>query len=290
MNNEEDLLDPVLWNDWHVVADTAALHEGGMMQARLLGVTMHIARAGDGGVSITGPAGAPVHCDVRHGFVWACLGAPANPIIDIPELDIEGMTAVIGGAIAVHVSAGRAIENFLDLGHLGYVHAGYLGAEPLTAVTSYRVDPLPSGGLHATGCEVFQPNALMDNQGLMVGYSYKVERPFTAWFDKVHLESQKSFVSMYLFAQPVDEEHCVAHTLLLVLDNTHSPAEIRGYQQLIFLQDKPILENQHPKRLPIGPGMERPVLADKMSIAYRRWIAKLGVTYGVIRVAEELAV
>ena len=58
-----------------------------------------------------------------------------------------------------------------------------------------------------------------------------------------------------------------------------------GFQQTIFGQDKPILENQVPKRLPLDPRAEMPVRADKSSITYRRWLAAKGVTYGTIPAA-----
>ncbi len=55
--------------------------------------------------------------------------------------------------------------------------------------------------------------------------------------------------------------------------------------QLIFSQDKPILENQLPKRLPLDPRAETPIRADKVAIAYRRWLQDHQVTYGAIPAA-----
>ena len=282
-------MDSVLWNDWHVVADARTLRHGRPVQTTLLGVMLQNKRGADGGVSIQRQDRAPLLGDVRHGFVWACLGVPAQPIISIPEMDGEAKCIVSAGAIAVQTSAGRVIENFLDLAHLGYVHAGYLGAEPETAVESYNVVRLPDGGVQATGCRAFQPLELQAaTRGAVVEYSYKVERPLIASFDKSDPAGHR-FVIMYIFAQPVDEEHTVAHTLVLVLDEGFDPAEVRALTQFIFLQDKPILENQYPKRLPLGPLLEMPMMADKMSIAYRRWLAELGLTYGTIRARKEAA-
>jgi phenylpropionate dioxygenase-like ring-hydroxylating dioxygenase large terminal subunit len=279
-------LDSVLWNDWHVIADARALRHGQPIETTLLGVLLQITRGADGGVSILRQDRVPLLGDVRYGFVWTCLGTPARPIIAIPEMDREAKCIVSGGAIAVRTSAGRVIENFLDLAHLGYVHAGYLGAEPRTAVENYTVRRLPDGGIQAIGCRAFQPLELQATRGADVEYSYEVKRPLIASFDKSDLSGRR-FVVMYIFAQPVDEERTVAHTLALILDEGFEAAEVRAVMQFIFLQDKPILENQHPKRLPIGPLMEMPMMADKMSIAYRRWLAELGLTYGTIRAREE---
>jgi phenylpropionate dioxygenase-like ring-hydroxylating dioxygenase large terminal subunit len=52
--------------------------------------------------------------------------------------------------------------------------------------------------------------------------------------------------------------------------------------QLIFAQDKPILENQVPRRLPLDPRAETPIRADKVAILYRRWLRDHSVNYGAI--------
>ena len=90
-----------------------------------------------------------------------------------------------------------------------------------------------------------------------------------------------------LFLQPLDEEHVHANMLLSVLDHVNDNGQIRKFQQTIFGQDKPILENQFPKRLPLDPRIETPIRADKSSIAYRRWLRSQGITYGTISAAAQ---
>ena len=68
------------------------------------------------------------------------------------------------------------------------------------------------------------------------------------------------------------------------LDEDNDLVALRHFAQTIFAQDKPILENQYPKELPLDPRAETPIRADKIAIAYRRWLSELGVTYGVIPV------
>jgi phenylpropionate dioxygenase-like ring-hydroxylating dioxygenase large terminal subunit len=279
----EALMDPILWNDWHVVADATVLRRDRPLATTLLEVPLGISRGAEGAVQVVRLDGAPVASAVRHGFVWACLGQPARPILTIAELAEADRCVATAGSFGVHVSAGRVIENFLDLGHLGHVHAGYLGQEPETAVEPYEVTQLPGGGVHASGCKVFQPvSSPTAHSGFLVDYQYKVERALTASLYKSNFSQPDRFDVIYLFAQPVDEEHAIAHVLEIFIDDGVTPAALRAFQQFIFLQDKPILENQIPKRLPIGPRMEMPVLADKMSVAYRRWLAELGVTYGTV--------
>jgi phenylpropionate dioxygenase-like ring-hydroxylating dioxygenase large terminal subunit len=92
-----------------------------------------------------------------------------------------------------------------------------------------------------------------------------------------------------LFVQPLDEEHVRASMLLCVVEPVTSDTEIRRFQLGIFSQDKPILENQVPKRLPLSPGAETPIRADKSAIVYRRWLSDMGLTYGVIPAGTEVA-
>ena len=277
-------IDPVLWNDWHVVAEIAALRRDRSFHTTLLDVPLTV-----NGAAATREDEAPLHSQSRYGFVWVCLGDPARDIVDIPEFAEEARTITTGGSIGVRVSAPRMIENFLDLGHLGYVHNGYLGAEPHTAVQPYDVKPRPGGGIVARGCKIYQPMASAAAQdGYVVDYGWDVARPLTTCLYKANPVHRDRFDVIYLFAQPVGEERAVAHVLILFVADGTTEKELRWFQQRIFLQDKPILENQVPKRLPIGPRMEMPVPADKSSVAYRRWLSEIGLTYGVIR-AEPLA-
>ena len=60
----------------------------------------------------------------------------------------------------------------------------------------------------------------------------------------------------------------------------HESADLIGFQQVIFLQDRIILENQRPILLPLEPRAEVPTRADASSIAYRRWLKEKGLVYG----------
>jgi len=89
-----------------------------------------------------------------------------------------------------------------------------------------------------------------------------------------------------LFVQPVDEEHCVARSFRCYLKEGITAATVRWCMQLIFSQDKPILENQIPKRLPLDPRAETPIRADASSVYYRRWLRAHNVHYGAIPAAS----
>jgi hypothetical protein len=84
-----------------------------------------------------------------------------------------------------------------------------------------------------------------------------------------------------IFVQPLSEELCDVWPWMALYDDVSPQAELIAFQQMIFLQDRSILENQIPRLLPLDPGMEIPTQADLTSIAYRRWLKKRGLMPGL---------
>jgi phenylpropionate dioxygenase-like ring-hydroxylating dioxygenase large terminal subunit len=107
-------------------------------------------------------------------------------------------------------------------------------------------------------------------------------RPYTMALYKSNPVQKQRLDVIVLFVQPVDEENCVAHPFLCYLKDKIDAATVRWFMQLIFAQDKPILENQVPKRLPLDPAAETPIRADASSVYYRRWLRSRDGTYGAI--------
>lgn len=277
-------IDKILLNDWHVVADLTNLSAAVPFHTRLLGVdlTIHCRGCTDQEV-VRNDTGERVNSATRYGFLWACLGQPERDIVAVPEAEEGDRHLVTGGSIAVKVSGLRAVENFLDMGHFPFVHTGWLGDEPHTEVAPYKVELTDTGEIVATECKFYQPVASPTaKEGFVVDYVYKVIRPYTVALYKSNPVEKERLDVITLFVQPVDDENCIAHPFLCYLREGIEEASIRSFMQLIFAQDKPILENQVPKRLPLDPRAETPIRADAVSVYYRRWLRDRAVTYGAI--------
>jgi phenylpropionate dioxygenase-like ring-hydroxylating dioxygenase large terminal subunit len=277
-------IESVLWDDWHVVVDHARLERFGFHVTRLLGerVTLELDPATGG---ITARRGeAPLDAvKIAYGYVWICFGQPFRGIVDFPECRDEDRLLATAGSIRVAVSGLRAVENFLDLSHLAFVHAGYLGEEPFTEIKQYSVESSLADGVRATGCSVYQPKASpIADQGFDVDYIYAVVRPYIVVLYKANPVELARKDMIALFVQPETEESCVAHMLTCYLKHDIDPAAVRNFQQFIFGQDRPILENQLPKRLPLSPRSEIHVRADLACATYRRWLGESGVRFGAI--------
>jgi len=275
--------DATTLNSWHIVGARDEIAVGVARSSLLLGQPITILRRDGRSIEIF-CAGRALPVLDRYGYVWTSLGTPPTDLFAIPEYFESDRRNVNAATFGVHVSAPRAIENFLDMGHFPFVHTGYLGEEPFTEVKDYDVEITENPReILATRCRFYQPRpSPTATEGFDVEYIYRVPHPFCSVLYKSSPTDPKRMDVIALFLQPLDEEHVSANMLLSVLDDINDNGQIRRFQQTIFGQDKPILENQFPKRLPLDPRIETPIRADKSSIAYRRWLSNQGITYGTI--------
>jgi phenylpropionate dioxygenase-like ring-hydroxylating dioxygenase large terminal subunit len=226
---------------------------------------------------------------LKYGYVWASLGAADRELVDFAEAAETDRHVVTVGSLGIRTSGLRLVENFIDVAHFPFVHTGYLGAEPDTEVAPYTIRVSDDEVWVASGtCN--QPMASVGAESTAeIAYVFRVLRPFSVVLYKTnsHQRSRQDLIA--LMVQPVSEERCIAHVLALCL-NDESARDIRSFQRLITGQDRPILENQRPRRLPLDPRSELPVRADAAGTAYRRWLTARGVRYGAIPAARAVAV
>ncbi len=283
--------DPVILDQWHPLVPFDEIAHGETRTAILLGEQLGFTLDADGNATVWRAddlTAEPLPILVQYLYVWVCLGSPPDALFEIAEFSEPDRRNVHAGTIGVHVSAPRAIENFLDMGHFPFVHTDILGAEPHTEVAEYDVyiDP-DTNDVWATNCVFYQPRAATTStEGQMSDYLYRVPNPFCVMLYKPTPIDAERMDVIGLFCRPVAPDRIEAHMFLCLLDPENSDVVIRKFQQTIFGQDKPILENQYPKLLPLDPRAETPIRADKVAIAYRRWLSDLGVTYGVIPIGH----
>lgn len=261
-------------DQWYTLGALNDFAEGTSTR-RLLGTDLAISRTGD---SISA-SGAQVRTD--YGHLWVTLGQPER-FFDMPESREPDRRHVYCGAVRVRASGLRLIENFLDLAHFPYVHTDILGTEAKPEVARYDVEQRRDvDELWATKCEFFQPKAAASSEGGQISqYMYRVVTPFNVMLYKTPPTAPNRWDVIALFVQPVAQDISIAHPYMLVIDDTSSDAELIGFQQMIFLQDKIVLENQRPSLLPLQPGRETPTRADLSSVLYRRWLKEKQLTYG----------
>lgn len=225
----------------------------------------------------------PVRLQRAFDLYWVCLGpAPRElPVYDAFH-ENPGLTVVLGPK-ELRATGPRIIENFLDVAHFPFVHNNYLGEFPHTEVRDYDV-AVRGEELVATNVVAWQPKpGPTAVEGGDVAYVYGVSHPYAASLTKVPTEANGGELhgfSLMLLASPESEASCRVWMLTTIRDPN---GDLRGYHDfndVIFGQDVPVVESQLPKRLPIDPRSEVHQRADRMSLAYRRWLADRGIRYG----------
>lgn len=273
-----------IWNQWYPLAVVEDLVDGRIYRTSLLGHEIRFGRDAEGHFSATrdDDGGLPCRTTTLYHTHWVCLGEPDGGFFQIAEFDEPDRRVLGAGSMKVHASGLRVVENFLDMAHFPYVHAGFLGAEPYTDISTYRVEvDQERDEILATDCRIFQPMAAAGSkQAIEAHYVYRVTRPFVAILYKTSPEQPERRDAICLFVQPLDEQWCIAHVVLAYVDATSSDRDLRLFQQTIFSQDLMILSNHLPRTLPLDPKFEIPTRADAMSSAYRRWLRDKGIRYG----------
>jgi phenylpropionate dioxygenase-like ring-hydroxylating dioxygenase large terminal subunit len=316
--------DPILLEDWHVVAYAPDLKEGAPTPARLLGEDIALWRVGDRvhawrdlcvhrGTRLslgrvegerlvcayhgwtydetgqcvhfpahpgqTPPAKARTQvyqAQVKYGWVWVSLGTPTQDVPEFPEWDEPTFRKVHCGPYPYKASGPRAIENFLDVTHFAFVHAGLLGDPQYPEINDYEVET-GEEGLTAKDITVWQPDPDSGGAGAWVTYTYKVFRPLTAYFVK---SSAGPRFAMYFTVTPVEQDKSIAWTYVAMDYGDQSDEQIRAFEDTITWQDIPVVESQRPELLPLDLQAELHLRSDRTAVVYRRWLRQLGLTFG----------
>lgn len=317
--------DPVLLNDWHVVAESSRAAPGVVLSARLLGQDLVLWRSNEGvsvwqdlclhrGAKLSGgriqdgclvcpyhgwnydAAGRCVRIPAhpkqppplrarttsyrvieRYGLIWACLGTPEKDVPVFSEWEDPSFRKVPAGPYLFKAQGPRVVENFLDVGHFPFVHAGFLGDPGHTEVGDYEV-VATADGLEARDIAVWQPDPDGTGQSAEVKYTYRVLRPLTAYFLKSHQDQRFSIFSC---VTPVDDRESIAWMLMaLNYAPETSDEQLRSFQDVVARQDIPIVESQRPELLPLDLQAELHLRSDRTAVAYRQWLTKIGLKYG----------
>ena len=214
----------------------------------------------------------------KMNMVWINLSKEANDFVNIKEFNESNFNHVASGPYIMNASAPRAIENFLDVAHFPFVHENHLGVKDKPMIDDYDVVS-SNKGIHASNVKVFQPNPDGTNKSGEVIYDYHVHSPFVASLGK-DVSKNERFVLVF-YVTPISETESMIYTLTLMNFGKLDDKIVRDYQDFITAQDVPIVESQRPELLPMDLQEELSIRSDKISIAYRRYLKKMNISFGV---------
>lgn len=215
-------------------------------------------------------------CMEKYGLIWVNLGNnnPEPPTFE--PLDDASFKYLIFGPKELKCAAPRYIESTLDIAHFAFTHDGYLGDSSMPEISDYRVykegKKLVSGEI-----SIYQPNGDM-RMGVTNHYIQEIMGPLTSATRKLDKETG-DIVYIATSVLPIDERTSRVF-IFFGFNFDMDLSNYYPYQNILFEQDKMIVENQKPEELPLDLQEELHLNPDRISIAYRKYLYELGVQLG----------
>ena len=217
----------------------------------------------------------------RYSLVWVCLGQPKVDVPSFDEWEDRSFRKILVGPYQYKASGPRAVENFLDVAHFPFVHAGILGDQNHAEIADY--EPLVDiNGITAKDVKIWQPDPDGRGHGEIRSLLYRVLRPLTA---SLTSESQGKRYMIWATVAPVEEVQSLVWFYIAInymhdLSDDELRKSIREYEHRIISADMPVVESQRPELLPLDLQAELHLKSDRTAIAYRKWLKELGLSFG----------
>jgi vanillate O-demethylase monooxygenase subunit len=219
--------------------------------------------------------------EVKYGLIWVCLsGEPQNDLpVWEPEADNPDYLRFTMGPEIWDCSAGRAIENFIDNAHFSFVHRNTFGQESsATQGTEYEFEE--SGNTMTMEFDYLATNP----EDSPITNTKELQR-------KMHRTLFLPFCTRTCIAYPENREHIIhiniapisaKRSQLIVVftrnfDKDVPVEELLDWERKILGEDRAMIEKQKPEEIPLEVSVEIHAKADKASIAFRRWLKKIGL-------------
>jgi phenylpropionate dioxygenase-like ring-hydroxylating dioxygenase large terminal subunit len=210
----------------------------------------------------------------RYGLVWVALDDPVAPVPDFPrhEWDDPAFRGFLSSTYVWKSSAGRTVENFMDVSHFPFVHEGLLGSRDQTVVGETEV--IETGyGLHYV-YEQEEPNELYGGSGQITRWEYDLYTPFTIHLTKT-IGGEVTIIT--LVSAPTAPD--LTHMYFFITRNHRLDEDDRTWKEFsdtIMDQDRVIVESQRPEQIPTDLREELHLkVPDASGIAYRRVLGRI---------------
>jgi phenylpropionate dioxygenase-like ring-hydroxylating dioxygenase large terminal subunit len=210
----------------------------------------------------------------RYGLVWLCPGTPSGEPPEIPQDRDPSFRRVTAGIETWQVSATRMVDNFCDVAHFPYVHAGTIGPDTDPVVAPIHVEPLDADFtgygytvdvLDERGNDVRQRMSTAFHLPFVVRSNTFYESGPRAGHDRVLL----------LCTTPIDDVTSL-FTFVSWRNHDHelSVEEFLAFDRAIGAEDRAMLERIGGV-LPLDQSATVSVRSDRLSVEWRRQFAAM---------------
>lgn len=225
-----------------------------------------------------------------YGLIWVCLASePAFPLPSFPEFDDPSFHKVFVPSTEWQCSVARRTENFTDLAHFSIVHPGVLGDADHPEVPAHTVERHEHHLYMELDEDAREPSGALKNKGLVhdEGEMLKVRKnwhlfmPLTVLLDQTEAGTQR-YLSFF-HPSPVGPKTVRNFTIMArnYGDPVTAEEELVSFSELVYGQDKPVVESQRPEELSEDLSFEMHVKGvDTLSVLYRKWLVEIAQQFG----------
>lgn len=206
----------------------------------------------------------------RYGLIWVRLDSSFD-CTDIPHFsaaDDPRFKIIIQEPYYWKSSAERRWENFTDFSHFAFVHPQTLfdpNASQPALVPMDRVN----GQFHFT---YDTPKGMEVNKLAIIGkFSYICTMPFAINLSSLKYSDNTTSV-LFNVSCPINDSETKNFFIFAREKHDDSDWPHIAFNDLVFAEDKPIIESEWPQFLPDD---EVSVITDKVSTQYRKWLREL---------------
>ena len=215
-------------------------------------------------------------------MIWVALEEPRWELPEVPELEDPAWATVYCGPYWWACDASRQVENFTDFGHFPFVHPGLLGDPERPVVPGHEVR---TDG-HVLRYEIVRPEAPANDEFPVFGNEvveaperrsrYELHLPYTIVL-RLGWGGQAGMV--YFFAcRPEGPDRTTGFLAIGRNYNLEQPDSVlQEFEDVIFEQDRRIVESQRPERVPFDLADELHLTFDAVAVAYRRAMRATGL-------------
>jgi len=224
---------------------------------------------------------ATIGVEERYGLVWICPGTPAASIPAITQDGDARYRRINSGIERWETSVTRMTDNFLDISHFPYVHAGTFGRDqdrevPTIDLVQLDDDFFGYRYVVEVGNEAGAASSGLDGRVVTRRMTTGFNLPFTVR-STIHYETGLDHVIL-LCSTPIDDVTSYFTFVIWRNDDVSVPAEeVIAFDRAIGAEDKRMLERVAGV-LPLELQDTVSVQSDKPSVEWRRRLAALLAT------------
>jgi len=217
----------------------------------------------------------------KYGLIWVCLGTPCFEVPQIPELLDPAWRVTETGPFRWNSGSARQVENFTDFAHFPFVHPELLGDPERPLVPPHKVKQVGNVLYYeivrpeAKNTEQFPIFANPNQDEPMRHNCYELYLPYTIVL-RVRWPGTTNGMLYFFSSQPVSPNECIGYCIIAKNYGADDSQTLKRFEDLIFDQDKRIVESQRPEQVPFDLSEELHLKFDAVAVSYRRAMKDLG--------------